>query len=144
MSQKKVDWAIYDIDIFNLLKIYPNVTFFTKTFKFINMFLDIKNKKIMNHMKYIYILENHMNISQMTKFNHHTLNAFFTKLKQPIHVKHHVDINEHAHNSIYINIYNKKIQDVPIIPYFYCESLFFLNNLNIFQINCQNKVFKFK
>jgi hypothetical protein len=66
-----------------------------------------------------------MNISQMTKFNHHTLNAFFTKLKQPIHVKHHVDINEHAHNSIYINIYNKKIQDVPIIPYFYCESLFF-------------------
>jgi hypothetical protein len=59
MSQKKVDWAIYDIDIFNLLKIYPNVTFFTKTFKFINMFPNIKNKKIMNHMKYIYIRKSH-------------------------------------------------------------------------------------
>jgi hypothetical protein len=45
-------------------------------------------------------------------------------LKQPIHVKHHVQsnnvkhvkMNEHAHNSIYIDIYNKQMQDITIIP----------------------------
>jgi hypothetical protein len=73
---KKIYWEIYDIDIFNLLKIYQNVTYSIKTSKFNDMFPNIKKKQIMDHMKYIYILKNHMNLSQMTKFNHHTLNAF--------------------------------------------------------------------
>jgi hypothetical protein len=43
--------------------------------------------------------------------------------EQPILTKHHIQpnkmehqakINEHEHTSIYIDIYNKKIQDVPI------------------------------
>jgi hypothetical protein len=103
MSPKNGDWAIYDIDIFNLLKIYPNVTYSTKTFKFINTFPNIRNKQIMNHM----------NLSQMTKFNHHTLNAFFLKIQATNSFKHHVDISEHAHNSIYINIYNQKNKMFP-------------------------------
>jgi ABC-type transporter MlaC component len=41
-------------------------------------------------------------------------------------IKHNANIKENTHNSIYINIYNKKIQDVPIIPCFSCERLYFL------------------
>ncbi len=40
-------------------------------------------------------------------------------------VEHNVNIKENTHNSIYIDIYNKKIQDVPIIPCFNCERLCF-------------------
>jgi len=38
-------------------------------------------------------------------------------------------MNEHAHNSTYIDIYNKKIKDVPIIPCFCCERILFLKQL---------------
>jgi hypothetical protein len=74
----------------------------------------------------------------MTKFNRHMFNAFKKKLKnqfshnfftkhdvQSNKMKHNVNIKENTHNSIYINIYNKKIQDVPIIPCFSCERLCF-------------------
>jgi hypothetical protein len=33
---------------------------------------------------------------------------------------------------MYIEIYNKQIQDVPIIPYFGCERLCFLKQLKCF------------
>jgi hypothetical protein len=49
------DWVIYDKNIFELLEVCPNLTYYTKTSKFINMFPNIKKTKsqIMNHMKYI-------------------------------------------------------------------------------------------
>ncbi len=49
------DWAFYDNNIFKLLAVCPNLTYYTKIFKFINMFLNIKitRSQIMNHMKYI-------------------------------------------------------------------------------------------
>ncbi len=62
-------------------------------------------------------------------------------------MEHDVNIKENTHNSIYIEIYNKQIQDVHIIPYFSDEMLFFRNNLNVFQNNCQGNflyIFKFK
>jgi hypothetical protein len=43
---------------------------------------------------------------------------------------------KNTHNSIYIDIYNKQIQDVHIIPYFSCEkviyfkTIFFSNQLS--------------
>ncbi len=52
----------------------------------------------------------------MKKFNCHYVGCTSQDMKQPIHVKHHVQsnnvkqhvkMNEHAHNSTYINIYNK-------------------------------------
>ncbi len=54
-QKNKIDWALYDNNISELLKVYPNLTYYTKTSKFINMFPDIKRTKsqIMNHMKYI-------------------------------------------------------------------------------------------
>jgi hypothetical protein len=59
------DWAFYDNNISELLKVYPNLICYTKTSKFINTFPNIKRTKsqIMNHMKYIYILKNHKNLS---------------------------------------------------------------------------------
>jgi hypothetical protein len=52
-----IDWALYDNNISELLEVCPNLTYYTKTSKFINMFLNIKRKRsqIVNHMKYIYI-----------------------------------------------------------------------------------------
>ncbi len=55
-------------------------------------------------------------------------------------IKHNVNIKENIHNSIYIGIYNNKIQDVPIILCFNCGRLVFKNNLKVFQINCQNNI----
>jgi hypothetical protein len=51
----KIDWALYDNNIFELLEVCPNLTYYAKTFKFINMFSNIKRTRsqIMNHMKYI-------------------------------------------------------------------------------------------
>jgi len=40
-------------------------------------------------------------------------------------LKHNVNIKENAKKYIYIEIYNKQIQDVSIIPCFSCERLFF-------------------
>jgi hypothetical protein len=42
---------------------------------------------------------------------------------QSIKIEHNVNIKEITHNSIYIEIYNLKIQDVPIIPCFSCEKI---------------------
>ncbi len=59
LTQKKeyFDWAFYDNNIFELLEVCPNLTYYPKTFKFINMFPSIKKTRsqIMNHMKYICI-----------------------------------------------------------------------------------------
>ncbi len=54
---KYFDWAFYDKNIFELLKVCPNLTYYTKTFKFINMFPNIKKNCITNyesHEIYIY------------------------------------------------------------------------------------------
>jgi len=40
-------------------------------------------------------------------------------------LKHNVNIKKNAKIYIYIEIYNKQIQDVSIIPCFSCERLFF-------------------
>ncbi len=50
---KPLDWALYDNN-FGFVKSYPNCA---KTFKFIDIFLDIKRiiSQFMNHMKYISI-----------------------------------------------------------------------------------------
>jgi hypothetical protein len=50
------DWALYDNNIFELLEVCSNLTYYVKTSKFINMFPNIKKTKsqIMNHMKSIY------------------------------------------------------------------------------------------
>lgn len=63
---------------------------------------------------------------------------------QPIKMEHQAKINEHEHKSIYIDIYNKTIQGVPINSCICCEKLFFKNKLNI---NCYNNflnIFKFE
>jgi hypothetical protein len=47
-------------------------------------------------------------------------------------IEHNVNIKENTHNSIYIDIYNKKIQDVPMIPCFNSKYLCFLKQLKCF------------
>jgi hypothetical protein len=52
------DWALYDNNIYELLEVCPNLTYYAETSKFINMFPNIKRTKsqIMNHNNiYIYI-----------------------------------------------------------------------------------------
>jgi hypothetical protein len=62
-------------------------------------------------------------------------------------IEHNGNIKENTYNSIYIDIYNKKIQDVPTVPCFNCERLCFLKQLKCFSNNCQDNFlyfFKFK
>jgi hypothetical protein len=47
-------------------------------------------------------------------------------------IEHNVNIKENTHNLIYIDIYNKKIQDVFIIPCFSSKKLCFLKQLKCF------------
>ncbi len=73
----KIDWAFYDNNIFELLDVCPNLIYFGKTSKFIDMFPSIKRTRsqIMNHMKHIYT-KNLNDLPKIIKFNHHILNAF--------------------------------------------------------------------
>jgi hypothetical protein len=100
--------------ILDLLKSYPNCA---KTFKFIDMCPDIERTRsqIMNDMKYMsikkpreYFINDKIQLSYV--------GCISQDMKQPIHVKHHVqsnnvkqhvEMNEHAQNSTYIDIYNK-------------------------------------
>ncbi len=56
IKREYFEWALYDNNIFKSLKVCPNLTYYAKTSKFINMFSNIKitRSQIMNHMKYIY------------------------------------------------------------------------------------------
>jgi hypothetical protein len=47
-------------------------------------------------------------------------------------IKHNVNIKENTPNSIYFDIYNNKIQNVPIIICFSCEWLCYLKQLKCF------------
>jgi hypothetical protein len=113
-------------------------------------------KKIsqMNHMKYISTTKPHEYFI-IDKIQSSYVGCTSQNMKQPIHVKlhvqsnnvKHVKMNEHIHNSTYIDIYNKQIKIIPKIPCFCCERLFFKNNLNIPQLKCQNNfqyISKFK
>jgi hypothetical protein len=44
-------------------------------------------------------------------------------------VEHNVEMNEHTHNSIYTNIYDKQIQYAPITLCFCCERLCYLKQI---------------
>jgi hypothetical protein len=131
-------WALYDNNIFELLEVCPNLTYYAKTYKFFNMFPNTKRTRsqIMNHMKYIYTKksEEHINDKVQSSYVQFTLEEIkepiFTQLLakhdvQSNKINHNVNIKETTHNSIYINIYNKQIQNVPIIPCFNYERLSF-------------------
>jgi len=47
-------------------------------------------------------------------------------------IEHNINIKENTHNSIYIDIYNKQIQGVPVIPCFSFERLCFLKQFKCF------------
>jgi hypothetical protein len=103
------------------------------------MFPNINRKKsqIMNHMKYIYITRIFHNSQCLLSY----VQCILKEIKKPIltqifakhdvqsnKIKNNVNIKETTHNSIYIDIYNRQIQDVPIIPCFGCERLFLKKN----------------
>jgi hypothetical protein len=54
IKREYFDWAFYNNNILKLLEVCSNLTYYAKTFKFINMFPNIKItiSQIMNHMKY--------------------------------------------------------------------------------------------
>ncbi len=79
------DWELYDNNIFELLEVCPNLTYYTKTSKFINMFPNIKKTKsqIMNDKKYMYIKksqESFINDKVQSSYVQCTLE----EIKQPI------------------------------------------------------------
>jgi ABC-type molybdate transport system ATPase subunit len=55
IEREYFDWAFYDNNIFELLEVCSNLTYYAKTSKFINMFPNIKRTRsqIMNHIIYI-------------------------------------------------------------------------------------------
>jgi hypothetical protein len=58
-------------------------------------------------------------------------------------IEHNVNINKNTHNSIYIDIYNKQIQDVPIIICFSCKRLCFLKQLKYFSNQLSKQLFMY-
>jgi hypothetical protein len=110
------------------------------------MFPNIKRTRsqIMNHMKYIYTKKSQEHfINDKVQSSH--VQCILEEIKEPIFtqllakhdvqsnkIKHNVNIKETTHNSIYINICNKQIQNVPIIPCFNCERLCFIKKRNYF------------
>jgi hypothetical protein len=60
-KRKNFDCAIYYNNIFDLLKNCPNLTYFTKSIKVIEMFpnIQITRSQIMHYMKYIYTRKPH-------------------------------------------------------------------------------------
>ncbi len=56
VTQIYIYWAFHDKNISKLLEVCPNLTYYAKASKFINMFPNIKIiiSQIMNHMKYTY------------------------------------------------------------------------------------------
>lgn len=71
-KRKYFDWALYNNNVFDILDIYPNLTYYAKISILIDIFSNTKitRSQIMNHIN-LCIVKNHMNILQITKFNHH-------------------------------------------------------------------------
>jgi biopolymer transport protein ExbD len=95
------------------------------------MFPNIKRTRsqIMNDMKYIYV-KNSEKYFINDKVQSSSVRCSLKEIKEPIPTqqllaKHDVNIKENAHNSIYIDICNKQIQDVRTISYFFNEMLYF-------------------
>ncbi len=72
------DWAPYNNSVFDLLDIYPNLTYSTKTSKFINIIPNIKRtiSQITNHIKYMHSKKSHEHLTN-DKFNHHIYKMHF-------------------------------------------------------------------
>jgi hypothetical protein len=110
------------------------------------MFPNIKKTKsqITNHMKYVYTKKS-QDFFINDKVQSSYVQCILEEIKEPIptqllaehdvqsnKIEHNVNIKENTHNSMYIDIYNKQIQDVHIIPCFNCERLCFLKQLKCF------------
>jgi hypothetical protein len=90
------------------------------------MFPNIEGTRsqIMNKMQYIYTIIFHKWQSSIVICSLHSrknYDKFSYNDVQSNKIEHNVNIKENTHNSIYIDIYNKQIQYVPIIPCFSCE-----------------------
>jgi hypothetical protein len=94
-----------------------------------------KSSNYESHEIYIYYKPHEFFINDKIQSSY--VGCISLNLKQPIHVEHHVQSNnmkyvkrnEHAYNSIYIDIYNKQMQDVTIIPFIFWWKIIFLKQL---------------
>ncbi len=104
------DQALYNKNVFDLVDIHPNLTYSTKTSKFINIFpnIEITISQITNHIKYVHSKNSHEHFTN-DKFNHHVYKMQFNKTKQSIPIEYHIQPNkvekhakiyEHVHKSI--------------------------------------------
>ncbi len=60
IKREYFDWAFYDNNIFELLEVCPNLTYYAKTFKFINMFSKYQKNHITTYESHeIYIPKIH-------------------------------------------------------------------------------------
>jgi hypothetical protein len=99
----------------------------------------------MNHKKYISTSKPHETFIN-DKIQSSYVGCISQNMKNSIHVKHHVQSNnvkhvkmdKHVHNSTYIDIYNKLIEMFPKFHVFLVKDYVFKNNLNIYQLKCQN------
>jgi hypothetical protein len=91
----------------------------------------------MNHIKYVYTRKLNEYFTN-EKIQSYYIEYISKDIKQPILVKQHVqwnkveynvEINEHIRFSIYNDIYNKYIQNIPIVFCFCHERLCFLKQI---------------
>jgi hypothetical protein len=101
-----------------------------KSLTFFQIFLRITNYESYDTHTHTWYHESFTN----EKIQSLQIKCILEEIKQPMHVEHHVqsnkvkycvDISAHAHNWTYIDIYNKQIQDVSIIPCFCYEKYAF-------------------
>jgi hypothetical protein len=115
-KRKYFDWAFYDNNNSELLEVYLNLIYYTKAYKFINMFSNVKRTRsqIMDHMKYKYTKKSQEYFIN-DKVQSSYLPCILEEIKEPIltqqlfakhdvqsnQIKHNVNIKENTHNSIH-------------------------------------------
>jgi len=89
------DWALYDNNVFELLDIYPTLTYFAKTSKFIDIFSNIKTTKsqTMNHMNYMHLKKSCKHITN-DKVHSPYIRCSSKKKKKAIPIEHNIQPNK--------------------------------------------------
>jgi hypothetical protein len=99
IHKKHFDWTFYDNNVFDFLNTYPNLTYYEKTSKFINIFSNITRARsqIMNYIKYIHskkLCKHPTNDKVQSPY----VRCSSKENKQPIHVEHQIQPNKVEHH----------------------------------------------
>jgi hypothetical protein len=97
--KKHFDLTLYDNNVIDFLNTYPNLTYYAKKFKFINIFSNITRARsqIMNYIKCIHSKKSHKHPTN-DKVQSPYIRCSSKENKQPILVEHKIQPNEVEHH----------------------------------------------